>query len=71
MSDAGDIVAVFVASIESPILSFALKLAMVLPTKSVSTLAVRFLLIVVLLIGVVFWFRVMVTSVAVFVLPEK
>ncbi|MBD8921897.1 hypothetical protein EGR52_00535 [bacterium] len=61
----------FVASIERPILSFALKLAMVLPTKSVSILAVRFLLIVVLLIGVVFWFSVMVTSVVVFVLPEK
>ena len=71
MSDDGDIVAVFVASIERPILSFALRFAIVLPTKSVSWFAVKLFPIVVLLIGVVFWFTDMVTSVAVLLLPEK
>ena len=69
VSGPGDIVAASVASIDKPIWSLALNEFIVLPENSVSTFAVKLLVIDVLLIGVVFWLSLTVTSVLVLGLP--
>lgn len=71
VSEAGDIVTAVVDSNDKPIWSSALKALIVLPTKSESTFAVTFLLIVVLPIGVAFCFTFNVISALTLELPEK
>lgn len=71
VSDAGDMVAATVDSIAKPIWSPSLKELIVLPTKSLSTLAVTLLLIFVLPIDVAFCLTLTVTSPAALELPEK